>query len=148
MSFFDQLDNAGIVRAIQDAEKKTSAEIRVHITRRRPADIDAQAKRRFERLGMTRTAQRNGVLLYVAPAIRKFEILGDIGIHEKAGQGFWDAVAAEIEVLFRQGRFHDGIVRGVSRAGEELAKHFPRHEGDVDELPNLVDHDEETEKSP
>ena len=93
MSFFDELDNERIVKAIGEAERGTSAEIRVHVTRRRPPDVDAQARHRFERLGMTRTAARNGVLIYVAPNIRRFEILGDTGIHEKCGQAFWVAVA-------------------------------------------------------
>jgi uncharacterized membrane protein len=143
MSFFDELDNERIVKAIVEAERASSAEIRVHVTRRRPADLEAQAKRRFERLGMTRTAARNGVLIYVAPNIRRFEILGDTAIHEKAGQSFWDAVAGEMEALFREHKFNDAIVRGVTRAGEELAKHFPRGHADVDELSNVVDEEHE-----
>jgi uncharacterized membrane protein len=143
MSFFDQLDNERIVKAIGDAERATAAEIRVHVTRRRPADVEAYAKVRFEKLGMTRTAARNGVLIYVAPNVRKFEILGDTGIHEKAGQAFWDAVAGEMAELFREGRVNDAIVKGIARAGEELAKHFPRQAADVDELPNVVDEEHE-----
>jgi uncharacterized membrane protein len=143
MSFFDELDNERIVKAIVEAERGSSAEIRVHVTRRKPPDVDAQARRRFEKLGMTRTAARNGVLIYVAPNIRRFEILGDVGIHEKCGQAFWDAVAGEMEALFREGRINDAIVRGIVRAAEELSKHFPRAASDVDELPNVVDEEKQ-----
>ncbi|MDQ5858947.1 MAG: TPM domain-containing protein [Acidobacteriota bacterium] len=139
MSFFSQLDNDRIVAAIADAERKSSGEIRVHVTGRKPEDLEARARRRFELLGMTKTADRNGVLLYIAPAVRRFQILGDEGIHEKAGPDFWKEVAAEMEERFRRGEFTDGIVRGVEKVGEILARHFPRSREDRDELPDTVD---------
>ncbi|HMA18563.1 MAG TPA: TPM domain-containing protein, partial [Thermoanaerobaculia bacterium] len=70
MSFFSKLDNARIVSTIGDAERRSSGEIRVHVTLRKPDDLEARARRRFELLGMTKTADRNGVLFYLAPAIR------------------------------------------------------------------------------
>ena len=145
-SFFSQLDNDRIVQAIADAESRSSGEIRVHVTQRKPADLEARARRRFELLGMTKTAERNGVLFYIAPGLRKFQILGDAGIHEKCGPDFWTEVAGEMEESFRRGDFTDGILRGVRKVGEVLAAHFPRSARDRDELPNAID--EEPEKSP
>lgn len=139
MSFFSKLDNDRIVAAIADAERKSSGEIRVHVTGRSPEDLEERARRRFELLGMTNTADRNGVLLYIAPAVRRFQILGDAAIHEKAGPDFWKEVAAAIEERFRRGEFTDGIVRGVEKVGEILARHFPRSREDRDELPDAVD---------
>jgi uncharacterized membrane protein len=138
-SFFSQLDNDRIVSAIGDAEKRSSGEIRVHVTKRKPDDLEARARRRFELLGMTRTAERNGVLFYIAPTARQFHVLGDTGIHEKCGPDFWKEVAAEMEESFRRGEFTEGIVRGVTRVGDVLARHFPRGAGDRDELPNAID---------
>lgn len=143
-SFFSQLDSERIVGAIADAERKSSGEVRVHVTRRRPEDLEARARHRFELLGMTRTADRNGVLFYIAPAVRRFQILGDIGIHAKAGPDFWKEVAAEMEHSFRLGEFTEGIVRGVAKVGEVLARHFPRSAADRDELPNVIDEEPET----
>jgi len=88
---------------------------------------------------MTKTAERNGVLFYIAPALRRFQILGDVGIHEKCGAEFWKDVAAEMEESFRRGEFSEGIVRGVEKVGEVLARHFPRSAEDKDELPNKID---------
>src|SRR5262249_39462962 len=94
--FFSKLDSNRIVAAIAEAEKRSSGEIRVHVTRHKPGNLEERAKRRFELLGMTKTAHRNGVLLYIAPKLRRFQILGDTGIHEKCGDDFWKETAAEI----------------------------------------------------
>jgi uncharacterized membrane protein len=139
--FFSAFDSDRIVAAIGAAERLTSGEIRVHVTKRSPKDLAARAERRFQLLGMTRTAERNGVLIYIAPKARTFRILGDAGIHEKAGEEFWTQVAAVIEEHFRRGEFTDGVVRGVERVGELLATHFPRKTDDRNELPDQVTED-------
>ncbi len=139
--FLSKLNHDRIVAAIAEAEKRSSGEIRVHVTRRKPDNLEERAKRRFELLGMTRTAQRNGVLIYIAPKLHRFQILGDSGIHEKCGDDFWKETAAEIESHFRKGDFTDGIVRGIAKIGDVLAAHFPRQAGDVNELPDRVTED-------
>jgi uncharacterized membrane protein len=138
-SFFSKLDSDRIVAAIAEAERKSSGEIRVHVTRRKPENLEERAKKRFELLGMTRTAERNGVLFYIAPSARRFQVLGDTGIHERCGSDFWKEVAAEMEESFRRGEFTEGIVRGVAKVGDVLARHFPRSAADKDELPNVID---------
>lgn len=139
MSFFSKLDSNRIVSAIAEAERRSSGEIRVHVTLRKPDDLEARARRRFERLGMTKTAERNGVLFYIAPAVRRFQILGDSGIHDHCGPEFWKEMASEMEESFRRGEFTDGVVRGVARVGDLLARHFPRTAADKNELPNAID---------
>jgi uncharacterized membrane protein len=106
-------------------------------------DPQAAAARQFEALGMTKTAERNGVLLFVAPASQSFAVVGDRGIHERCGPDFWKEVAAAVETDFRAGRYTDGIVKGVARAGDALATHFPRREGtaDTNELRDEVTED-------
>ncbi|MFY9551050.1 MAG: TPM domain-containing protein [Thermoanaerobaculia bacterium] len=139
MSRFGHFESDRIVAAIAAAEKSTSGEIRVHVTRRVPDDLEARAKRRFHLLGMTNTKHRNGVLIYVAPRARKFRVLGDTGIHEKMGDTFWSAVAAEMEERFRKGEFTEGVIAAVQRVGEALATHFPPRPNDVNELPDPID---------
>jgi uncharacterized membrane protein len=140
-SDFSKFDSDRIVAAIAAAEQKSSAEIRVHLTRRKPERLEERAVRRFHLLAMTRTRARNGVLIYIAPRLRRFRILGDVAIHEKCGEDFWKEVAAAMEAHFRKGEFTEGVVRGVERVGEVLARHFPREARDRNELPDGVTKD-------
>jgi uncharacterized membrane protein len=139
MSRFSNFDSDRIVAAIAAAERGTSGEIRVHVTRRKPKDLEARAQRRFHLLGMTRTKRRNGVLIYVAPRAHRFRVLGDTGIHDKVGDAFWAAVASDMEARFRKGEFTEGVIAAVERVGEALASHFPRLADDVNELPDSID---------
>jgi uncharacterized membrane protein len=136
--FLAQLDQQRVVEAIGAAEKQTSGEIRVHIQPKSPGDIRTVAERTFERLGMTKTALRNGVLLFIACEEQRFTILGDSGINEKVSAGFWDEIAAKLTIRFKAGEFTDGIVEAIHSAGDALRTDFPRAEGDVDELTNEI----------
>ena len=142
-SFLDRMDHDRIVRVIQAAESRSRGEIRVHASNRAVVDVQKAAAQQFERLGMAGTTEGTGVLIFVAPLSRNFAILGDHGIHAKCGDELWRAVAAAMEKDFRAGRFGEGIVKAVERAGEVLAEHFPRLKGvaDKDELPNTVSED-------
>ncbi len=140
--FLAQLDHDRVVQAIRDAEQQTSGEIRVHVQPKAGADIRNVAERTFERLGMTKTALRNGVLLFIATEERRFVILGDRGIDEKVPAGFWDEIAAKLTIRFRNGEFTDGIVEAIAAAGQHLKEYFPHSAADVDELPDEIDVEE------
>ena len=99
----------------------------------------AGAKLQFERMEMTNTKDRNGVLIFVAPKSRNFAIIGDEGVHNKCGEQFWKKIADEMSGRFKQGQFTDGIIHGVAAAGEVLSQHFPRQADDVNELPDKVE---------
>ena len=140
-SFLSQVDHDRIVAAIRAAEGGSRGEIRVHVTNRAVDDPQAEAARQFERLGMTATAERNGVLIYVAPRSQRFAIVGDSAIHEKCGPDFWKQIAAAMEKDFRENRFSDGLVAGIAAAGVALAAHFPRAAADANELPDQLSED-------
>jgi uncharacterized membrane protein len=138
--FLESLDQTRIVAAIEEAERQTSGEIRIHVQPKATGgELRAVAERTFERLGMTKTALRNGVLLFIASEENRFVILGDRGINEKVPPGFWDAIAANLTTHFRAGRFTEGIVEALTAAGEQLRAYFPRAADDVNELSNEID---------
>ncbi len=124
--------------AIEAAEQRTSGEIRVLISRRASGDPLAAAARAFERLGMRATRDRNGVLILLAVADRRFAIYGDEGVHRHLGQEGWDRLRDEMATQFRAGEFVAGLLRAVEGVGEVLAAHFPPRADDVNELPDQV----------
>jgi len=111
--------------AIEAAEHQTSGEIRVSVAPFFWGNVHRTAEKAFVRLGMSRTRERNGILFFVVPARRRFSILGDVGIHERVGQEFWDALTATVAAEFRQSHFTEGLVRGIEEVGRQLAEHFP-----------------------
>src|SRR5260370_18873985 len=131
--FLEKLDQDRIVKAIQNAEEQTSGEIRIHVQPKSGSDIRQFAERTFERLGMTKTALRNGVLLFIASEEQRFVILGDRGIDEKVPPGFWDDIAAKLTIRFKNDEFTDGLVEAIRAAGEHLQTYFPRSTADVNE---------------
>ena len=134
------VDRERIKNAIEAAEHRTSGEICVSVSRLFWGNIETAADKAFVRLGMTRTKDRNGVLLFVVPSRRKFVVLGDQGIHERVGQEFWESVAAIISGKFREGDFTGGLLNAIEKVGEELATHFPYDPAtDKNELPDDVD---------
>lgn len=136
--FINAIPNDKIVSAIGEAEAKTSGEIRVFVSSREVQDPVKAAEEHFLKLGMERTKDRNGVLLFVAPRSQAFAVIGDAGIHDKCGPEFWSQLASEMTASFRSGDYANGILAGVRVAGVLLAKHFPRQSDDRDELSNTV----------
>ncbi len=136
--FINQLREADITAAIRAAEQKTSGEIRVLISRRKPKDAIEAARKAFLKLGMARTRLRNAVLIYVAPRARQFAVIGDKAVHEHCGEKFWQEIAEQMATQFKAARFTEGIVCAIQKIGELLAAHFPRLPDDKNELPDCV----------
>ncbi len=134
------IDTKRVEQAIAEAERQTSGEIRVSVAPFFWGNVRKAADLAFDRLGMRGTAARNGVLFFIVPARRRFVVLGDEGIHAKVGDAFWKDVVAAVAEEFRKGDFTEGLVRGITTVGRELAAHFPYDPGtDKNELPDSVD---------
>lgn len=133
------IDESRVVAAIAAAEARTSGEIRIVLSQQRVEEPVAAARKQFERMGMTNTVARNGVLIFVAPKSHTFAVIGDQGIHEKCGDNFWRELAAAMTAHFKSGDFTAGLVLAVERAGTLLAEHFPRRPDDRNELPDHIE---------
>src|SRR5262245_46570192 len=132
----DDLDS--VAQAVADAERVTSAEIRVHLDHRCAGDAMARAIELFGRFGMHRTALRNGVLIYVAVQDRKLAVIGDTGIHGRVGETYWRGVVDLMVAHLRAERPRDGLLAAVRDVGEALRRHFPRAPDDRNELSDEV----------
>jgi uncharacterized membrane protein len=136
--FMSEADLDAVTRAIALAEGGTSAEIRVHLDHACPGDAVARAIRVFERLGMHRTAERNGVLVYVAVTDRKLAVIGDEGIHVRVGEEYWRRLVDGMTRHFREERPRDGFLHSLAELGLALRRHFPRRPDDTNELGDRV----------
>src|SRR5439155_2842147 len=97
------LEHDQIVTSIRAAESKTSGEIRVYIQRGKlNTDPLISAQKKFRRLRMDKTSERNAVLIFIAPRAHKFAVVGDKAIHEKCGAEFWQRVVTAMHHCFRQ----------------------------------------------
>jgi len=132
---FTKQEEAKIVNAIKTAEKNTSGEIRIHVEKHcKTEDTYERAIDVFEELGMTNTEQRNGVLIYMAIADRKFAIIGDQGINDVVPPNFWDTTKNLMIEHFKKGEMAEGFATGILHAGEQLKTHFPYQDDDENEL--------------
>ncbi len=94
-------------------------------------------ERALEVFGLMRvwdTDENCGVLVYLLLADRDVEIVADRGIHRVVGETAWQAICANMEAAFREGRFTDGLVEGLQAINALLMQHFPRGEAGPNEL--------------
>ncbi|WP_369806244.1 TPM domain-containing protein [Desertivirga arenae] len=138
MALFTDNEEERIREAIETAEALTSGEIRLCVEKHCSEPTLDRAANYFAKLGMDKTALRNGVLIYMAVEDHKFAIIGDAGINKVVPDDFWDKTKEEMRDHFKSGNLVDGILIGIKMAGEELKHYFPNQSGDKNELPNDI----------
>lgn len=136
--FFSNKEKKQILSAVREAERNTSGEIRVHLEYKTRGPVYGYAQKVFQRIGMTKTAQRNGVMIFLATGDKKFAVLGDVGINEKVPEGFWNDVVGIMQEHFKQNKFAEGISEAVLRIGEKLKAYFPYQTNDKNELSDNI----------
>ena len=133
-------EDALLVAAIKAAELRTSGEIRVHLedTCPTPEPLD-RAAQVFAELNMHKTAQRNGVLFYLAWESRQFAVIGDAAINATVPDDFWEMTKEAVLKQFRMEKYVVGLEHGVQLVGEQLRRYFP-YDGatDTNELDDAI----------
>ncbi len=140
-TFFTPEQQEAIVGAIREAEHATSGEIRVHIETSCKGDVLDEAAWLFRKLGMHRTVDRNGVLIYLALKEHKYAIIGDTGINAVVPLGFWDNIRDHMKQRFSEELFTEGLTEGIIKAGEQMKEHFPYAKDDINELTDTISFD-------
>ncbi len=138
MALFTEEEQDKIAKAIDYAEKSTSGEIRVAIDKHCDGDPYQKATEYFAKLGMDKTALRNGILIYLAHLDKKFAIIGDAGIDSAVPDNFWETTKEVMKDHFKKGNIAEGLLDAIKMAGEKLSKYFPYRAGDINELPNDI----------
>jgi uncharacterized membrane protein len=138
--FFTEEEKQLIVEAVQNAEQRTSGEVRVFVENRcRYVNAIDRAIEIFENLQMHKTQLRNAVLVYVAIKDRQLAVFGDEGIHKKVGNEYWASEVVKMIHTFNRENIAQGIAQCVKNIGEALCTHFPYDKDtDKNELPDDI----------
>lgn len=140
--FLTSDEEQSVVEAIRQAEARTSGEIRVVITSRWVLRPERHAARLFAKLGMVRTAGRNGALITLFTRRRRFVILGDSGLNAVVEPGYWERLASEMGGHLREGRKVEALHAAIRSLADTMAAHWPPDpERNPDELPNDLHHE-------
>jgi len=145
-NFFNQKEQTLLVEAIGRAELRTSGEIRLHLDNFCFGNEVKVAQKVFASLGMHKTQERNGVLIYIATLSRKIAIIGDEGIHQKLGTEYWQKLVEKIVRQFKESTLHqengsekaEVLVACILECGEQLCTYFPLKSDDKNELSNEI----------
>jgi uncharacterized membrane protein len=135
---FNASEKEHIVATIATAETQTSGQIRVHTEPNCKGNVLDRAVEVFNKLEMSKTEKRNGVLIYLAYKDKRFAIIGDKGINEVVPADFWDSTKDEMSKYFKKGEFKEGVIHGINEVTIHLAQYFPHGSGDKNELSNEI----------
>ena len=100
--------------------------------------VRARAIALFRTGAEKRTIAATSVLLYLSIEEHRAELIADASIHDRVSQDHWGAAMAALVAAVKDGRPADGMADAVTAIGVILAEHFPRSEGDVNELPDRL----------
>ncbi|HPR07346.1 MAG: TPM domain-containing protein [Zoogloeaceae bacterium] len=90
----------------------------------------------FATLGIWDTEENTGVLVYIQYADRAVEIVADRGITRHVAPEEWQAICRTLEACFRESDYAKGCAEAVTAIGDLIAAHFPKTDGNPNELPN------------
>lgn len=100
--------------------------------------VREEAEARFAQHGLANTSGRTGLLLFVALAEHRVEVVVDMALADQALQPVWDTIVATVVAAIREERLADGLIAAVDQAAEALARIAPPRPDDRNELPNVI----------
>lgn len=137
--YLDKEQEQAVVKAIGQAEEGNRGEVQVHLEAQTGGkDALERAREVFHTLGMDRTRDGTGVLLYVATADHKVAVFAGPGIHGAGKEGFWQEVTDTVAARFSADDPVGGLVGALEKIGALLREAAPGEDDAGNELPNRV----------
>jgi putative membrane protein len=102
------------------------------------ARVHAAAVRLFKAGTEQRTRDHTGVLIYLSLADHRAEILADSAIAAQVAPEIWGEAMGDMLREIRTGAIAEGLAAGVRDVGFVLGQHFPRPQGDANQLPDAL----------
>lgn len=141
--YFSDDELLRISKKVNEYEKLTAGEIVVSIKEYRgffqkKKTLKDLAEEDFGKLGIAKTRDKTGILIYILLEARQFYILADSAINSKVPGNTWEIIKNEMQDYFRNGNFAKGLIHGVEGVGKILALHFPVKPDDTNEISDRV----------
>jgi len=142
-NYFSDDDFLRISDKVKETEKITAGEIRVSIKdevsfSEKKKSVRELAEKEFYKLGMDKTRDKTGILIFILLTEKKFYILADSGINDKVEQSTWNTIRDKMQERFKEGNYLEGILFAIDEIGKILAQFFPIKPDDTNELSNKV----------
>jgi putative membrane protein len=105
--------------------------LRLSLTPRsvRRSNAHRVALEQFVSRGLTRSKERNSILIYVSLAERYARIIADVGAAKAIGQDQWKAIVDRLADELKAGSASEALIGAAARCGDLLAKNFPPRPG-------------------
>jgi putative membrane protein len=101
-------------------------------------DMDQQVRLRaqveFHNRGLTATAGRTGILIFISMAEKHVIVLADKSISEKLPESTWTETVAQLLTDIKKGEFAAGLTTAVEQVSKLVTPLFPAENENPDEL--------------
>lgn len=137
--YLSEDDLLTIKEEVRKVELITSGEIRISLKQKRsffeklykPHEL---AEKAFEELGVWKTKEQTGILIFILFEEKYYDILADEGIFAKIPDKVWNDIEDGLREKFHNGNYLDGMLHIITSIGKVLEKEFPRKDDDENEL--------------
>ena len=142
--YFSEDELIDIQSAVDKVESKTIGEIVLSFRNKRnvleklytPHEF---AVKDFEKLGVTNTREKTGVMLFIIFGERYYDILADEGINAKISDKVWHNLEEKLKAEFQKENYTAGVLLVIKKMGEILHKEFPaRADSNDDEISDEI----------
>lgn len=127
-----QIAKSPVLKALVSVEMKTSAPIRVHLTKRYlESNPIARATRLFSGLGLYGAKDKNAVLFYINLRRKKFAIIFGEAITGAFSENYWKNFSKLLEEDLLSTHPENAIALAIQTLGENLKSLFPANKNNV-----------------
>lgn len=102
--------------------------------------VQLAARATYVDLGITQTAKRTGILVFVSLFERRVEMLADVGIDIAALNPEWEEARGRLAAAVATSESPEPFFEALKLLEAPLARVLPRTEDDVNELPDAPHH--------
>jgi putative membrane protein len=102
------------------------------------AKVRERAEEEFRARRLDRTHDHTGVLIFVALAERRIEVIADRGAAAEIDPAAWERLVSDLGHGLHDGQVADALELAVWRCGDLLSEHLPAGPDNPNELPDGV----------